>query len=343
MKKHAIIPIFIPHLGCPNACVFCNQVRITARHGAPSSSDVRGICETWLSTLTDPRPDVIELAFYGGSFTAIPLDMQRMYLSVAKEYKDSGRIDKIHMSTRPDCISREILDLAVSYGVDTIELGVQSFDEEVLTLSRRGHDVRAVYEACDLIKEYGLELGIQLMVGLPGDTLEKDVYSASEAARIGPSLARLYPTLVLEDTELYDLCSSGEYVPMTREEAVTRTAAMYRILRDAGITIMRVGLKSTDLINNEALGEMNAGAYHPAFRQLVESRIAREDICEMLDESGGTKIRIFSHPSWFSDMIGQGGENRKYLEERYPNLNMSFGVDETLTPGKFRVSALQEV
>ena len=172
MKQHAIIPIFIPHKGCPNDCIFCNQKKITARQAAVTGEDVKNTIETWLSTLEPRGVKTIEVAFFGGSFTGIPMAEQSAYLSIAKAYKDAGRIHKIHMSTRPDYINKEILDNLRAYDVDVIELGVQSLDDHVLNKAGRGHNAAVVYESSRLIKEYGFELGIQLMIGLPGDTLE---------------------------------------------------------------------------------------------------------------------------------------------------------------------------
>ena len=269
MKKHAIIPVFISHRGCPNDCVFCNQKRITARTGDVTAADARRTIEEHLSTLEKMNLETVELAFFGGSFTGIALEEQCAFLSLAKEYKDAGRIDKIHLSTRPDYINREILDNLKAYGVDVIELGVQSFDEEVLALSGRGHDARVVFESSALIKDYGFTLGIQLMVGLPGDTLEKCIFSARQTVRIAPAIARIYPTVVLRDTALHDRMLAGLYTPLSEEEAVLRSKAIYEILDDAGINIIRVGLKSSDIMASET-------AFHPAFRQLVEGRIARE-------------------------------------------------------------------
>ena len=216
MKTHAIIPIFISHRGCPNDCVFCNQKKITARAGDVTPADVSKTVETWLTTLGTLEPQEIELAFFGGSFTGIPLEEQTAFLQIAKTYKDAGRIGKLHLSTRPDYISPQILDNLKTYGVDVIELGVQSFDEEVLRLSGRGHQADIVYQSAALIKDYGFTLGIQLMVGLPGDTLEKDIFSAKETVKIAPQLARLYPTVVLRDTALYDACRSGTYTQIGR-------------------------------------------------------------------------------------------------------------------------------
>lgn len=386
MKKHAIIPIFIPHIGCSESCVFCDQKQITARSGAPTIDQVRETIDTWLATLTGPAASTsmgetpestgtipsdesteIEIAFYGGSFTAIPIAMQERYLSCAKEYIDRGLVSGLHISTRPDAITPEILDMLANYGVRAIELGVQSFDDEVLRLSKRGHDSETVRNACRMIREHrrdcrqSFRLGIQLMVGLPGDSMESCIYSANEAVKLKPDLARLYPTLVLEGTELMDMYQSGAYTPLSREEALARTKAMYQILDDAGIYIMRVGLKSTDIINSENLGEINGGTYHPAFRQLVEGAIARDRIELLIEEVSGSRneqltknvstdvsskptlahstkaIEIRCAPGWISNAAGHNGINRKYFEEKYPCLRLSFTEDAALHPGEFSV------
>ena len=339
MKTHAIIPIFIPHLGCPNDCVFCNQRKITARTCAPSADSVRATIEEWLSTLEVKRRsgdlECLEVAFYGGSFTGLDIEEQSMYLAVAKEFLEAGRIDGVHLSTRPDYIDEVILDNLKAYGVKTIEIGVQSFDDEVLRKSNRGHDAAAVYKAAELIKSYGFNLGIQLMIGLPGDSLESCIYSAKEAARLQPSLARLYPTIVLDDTKLLEMYESGEYQALSREEAILRTKEMYKILDAAGIYIMRVGLKSTDIIGDG--GAINGGTYHPAFRQLVESAIARDKIEPQLDEITEGRVDISSSPAWFSNLIGNGGENKKRWADKYPALNIKYCVDESLEDGEFSV------
>ncbi len=283
MKKHAIIPIFIPHLGCPCQCVFCNQQKITARTKAVSTDEVRETVERYLSTLGDLDPKEIEIAFYGGSFTAIPIDKQTAYLKVANEYIDQGRVSSLHISTRPDCIDDEILENLKRYKVSTIELGVQSFSDEVLRLSKRGHDSEIAKAAAKLIKARGFKLGIQLMIGLPGDSLERCIYSARETVALAPELARLYPTLVIDGTELYDMYEDGSYEALSKEEALLRTKEMYKILHKAGINIMRVGLKSTDIIGGSDLSAINGGTYHPAFRQLVEGEIAYEALKEQLD------------------------------------------------------------
>lgn len=345
MKKHAIIPIFIPHLGCPNDCVFCNQRKITARTDLVTPEAARQIIDTWLTTLSN-KSGTVEVAFYGGSFTGLSIEEQSSYLEVALEYKRRGLVDKIHLSTRPDYIDREILDNLREYEVDTIELGVQSFDDEVLRLSNRGHTSEVVYRAVELINEYGFELGIQLMIGLPGDSIETCIDSARRTAEIHPSLARLYPTIVLDNTELFEMFRRGEYEPLSRDEAVERTKEMYKILDDAGITIMRVGLKSTDIIGEG--GAINGGTYHPAFRQLVEGAIARERIEPMINEAvTGLKQRtcdlpeirliltICSNSKWYSNMIGHKGCNKEYFARKYQGLIIKYGIDEMLDNGEF--------
>lgn len=332
MKKHAIIPIFIPHEGCPNDCVFCNQKIITARNKPVTTSDVQNLIETYLPTLQNRNLETIEVAFFGGSFTGIPIEQQSEYLSVAYKYKKQKLIDKIHLSTRPDYINKEILDNLKKYEVDVIELGVQSFNQDVLNLSKRGHTVEDVYKACDLIKSYGFTLGIQLMIGLPGDTFEKSVASAKKAADLKPQLARLYPTVILENTELAQMYKNGEYPGLTEADAVKTCASMYRILYDAGINIMRVGLKSTDLITNDSdLG----GNYHPAFRQLVEGQIAREDIEKEIQNSPDIEMHFASNSKSFSNMIGHKGINKEYFQNNYPDVKIKFVVDNSLKPGLY--------
>lgn len=331
MKKHAIIPIFIPHEGCPNDCVFCNQKIITAKSKPLEKADMIDMIDRYLGTLTGRGLETIEIAFFGGSFTGIPIEQQTEYLSIAKSYKDQGLIHKIHLSTRPDYINEIILDNLKNHDVDIIELGVQSFDEEVLRLSNRGHGKEIVYTSSRLIQDYGFELGLQLMIGLPGDTCEKSIASAREAVMIGPSIARLYPTIIIQDTELYRMYQAGSYTPLSPEDAVRTTKDMYLILKDAGINVIRIGLKSSDYINEN--GDIAGGTFHPAFRQLVESEIAKEQleaqIMPMLER--GTNEFLFScNTTSFSNMIGNKKSNRSYFEKKYPHASFTFHVDPDL-------------
>lgn len=376
MKTHAIIPIFIPHKGCPNDCVFCNQKAITARSADVSVQDVKNIIESYLPTLQGRKLQTIEAAFFGGSFTGIPIEEQSAFLKAAKAYKEKGLIHKIHMSTRPDYINEEILENLKAHDADIIELGVQSFDADVLAAANRGHTPADIYSACRLIKDYGFELGIQLMIGLPGDSLQKCIFSANEAVAMRPAIARLYPTIVLRNTQLYKMYQAGSYAPLTAEEAVQITKAMYQILDDAGINIIRVGLKSTDLIREG--GEIQGHTYHPAFRQLVEGEIAKEQLEEqlkaLLKERPGqqtqaqrsrqqpcppkpqtmqevTKTRSASAPGTsascsftfysssnsFSNMVGNAKRNKIYFAEKYPHLKIRYKTDPALEDGRYVV------
>jgi histone acetyltransferase (RNA polymerase elongator complex component) len=351
MKKHAIIPIFIPHEGCPNDCVFCNQKKITARQNPVEAEDVKNIIEQYLPTLTNRGIETIEVAFFGGSFTGLPIEQQSQYLAVASCYKDKRLINKIHLSTRPDYINKEILDNLKYYGVDIIELGVQSFDEEVLKLSNRGHNSAIVYESCKLIQQYGFELGIQLMIGLPGDSYEKSIYSAKEAVKIGPSIARLYPTIIIDDTELYEMYLRGDYKALSQEEAVHTTKEMLKILDAAGVNIIRVGLKSTDIINEN--GSISGGTYHPAFRQLVEAEIAKEilesKLISQLNAYAPHSLKpirqsfeplefIFqSNEKCFSNMIGNRRSNKEYFSQKYPHVKILYKTKSSLADNHYIV------
>ena len=315
--------------------MFCDQRQITARSKAPTPSQVQETIDTWLSTLQET--ETVEIAFYGGSFTAIPKQSQIMYLGIAKEYVDKGLVSNIHISTRPDAIDEDILDMLASYKVATIELGVQSFDDNVLALSKRGHNSAQVIDACKAIKRRGLNLGIQLMVGLPGDSLESCIYSAKSTVELKPDLARIYPTLVLGNTELMDMYKQGLYEPLSREEALLRTKAIYRILDSAGIYIMRVGLKSTDIINSHNLGSINSGAYHPAFRQLVEGEIAKERIEELIKDSHSDNITILVPAGELSNVIGHERVNAEYFNKEYPGLTIRFKESPEMPSGEYTI------
>lgn len=351
MKTHAIIPIFVPHAGCPHDCIFCDQKAITARAAAPDADATVEVIERNLKTI-DANPDIIhrEIAFYGGSFTAIPREEQLMYLGIAKKYKDAGRVDSIHLSTRPDYIDETVLNDLKNHGVDIIELGVQSFDTEVLRLSARGHDVETVYRSTEMIKEWGFTLGIQLMIGLPGDSYEKCMESVRKTIDIGPAIARIYPTVIIRDTGLDRLYRAGKYELLAETEAVRTAKDMYKALTGAGINVIRVGLKATDNIKEEG-GSAVAG-FHPAFRQLVEAEIAREQIEQqlgpLLDEArrngklpapgaGSMKLRAVSGPGSFSNMIGNKKSNKIYFAENYPQLDIKFAVDRNMAEGTYNL------
>lgn len=319
--KHVNIPIFISHEGCPNDCVFCNQRKITASPSPMTLEEVAEQIETYSSTLDNKT--FIELAFFGGSFTGIAAKLQERYLQLAYEYKKSGTLQAIRLSTRPDYITPEILDRLKRYEVDTIELGVQSLDEEVLKASNRGHLVSDVYAAVALIKAYGFQLGIQLMVGLPADTKERAVLSAKLTVLLKPDFVRIYPTLVIKETELLALCHQGSYHPLTIEEAVDWTKNMYQVFLQSQIPVIRIGLQPTDLIAEGK--EVLYGPFHPAFRQLVESAYFGDLLKVKLAEhalNGSFDITILCNPKDLSQVIGHKRSNILEIKKSFPKLQV---------------------
>ena len=235
--KHINIPVFVPHKGCPNDCVFCNQKKITGIEEIRDFAETEQIIEETLSTMK--RPYFAEIAFFGGSFTGIPIDQQKAYLEIAQRYVKNGKVDGIRLSTRPDYISAEILDMLKSYGVTAVELGAQSMVDSVLEKNRRGHTAEMTKEAIKLLKEYGFLAGLQMMTGMYGSDAEKDIFTGEEIAKLEPDTVRIYPTVVLENTALERLYKNGEYQPPSLEESVEVCAKLHRIFEDKGIKIIK--------------------------------------------------------------------------------------------------------
>ncbi|HSR04842.1 MAG TPA: radical SAM protein [Proteiniclasticum sp.] len=289
MRKHRIIPIFIPHVGCPHDCVFCNQAKITGQlredYEKITGEYVRETIERYLETI-DRRETTVEVSFFGGTFTAINLKKQKELLHAAEKAKEEGLIKYIRLSTRPDYISLPIMNHLKSYGVDIVELGVQSMDDEVLQLSRRGYEKNIVYQASKLIKDFGMILGHQLMIGLPGDTREKDFLSVRESIKMGPDLVRIYPALVIKDTEMEEAYMKGTYRPYSLDEAVEISALMMKQYEDHGIKVIRIGLQPTEEISDKA--DVIAGPFHPAIRELAESFL----LVKRMEEAEGQKVEV---------------------------------------------------
>lgn len=301
-RKRAIIPIFISHLGCPNDCVFCNQKKISGTESYILPEQMRDIIEMHLETMDAEQ---VEIAFFGGSFTGIEIERQKAYLQVASEYVRSGVVESIRLSTRPDYIDDDILDNLREHHVKTIELGVQSFSEEVLKNAKRGHDVHAVYKAAKRIKDCGFDLGIQLMYGLPGDDFEKFFFSVRESIRLRADCVRLYPVLVIKSTELNELYRELKYVPSTLEETVEGLAKALKLYHQAGIPVIRIGLQRTDMID---LGrEVVAGPFHPAIRELVYDDLFYEAI--MRNWSTQKSEDIWVNPKQVSHLLGHKKRN----------------------------------
>lgn len=311
MSKVSNIPVFIPHLGCKNACVFCNQREITGNLKEPAADEVRAIIEEYRTFLKDRKA---QIAFFGGSFTGLPRDMQTEYLKVAYEFVKDGRVSSIRLSTRPDYIDGEILENLKKYGVSTIELGAQSMCDDVLKASERGHTAEDTRRASEMIKDAGFELGLQMMIGLPHDTREKALFTAHEIVRLGASCARIYPTCVLYNTKLYDMYKGGEYKPLELIEAVEIAKEATLILRRGGVDVIRTGLQETDTLG----GSIAAGPYHPAFGEMVQSRIIRDELEEkVISALPAKEISIACTKNMVSKTVGQKRCNITYLEKKY--------------------------
>ncbi len=332
MKKHAIIPIFVPHKGCPNDCIFCNQKKISGQIEDMTSEKIPDIIEEHLKTI---RGDAFtEVAFYGGSFTAIEKNVQEAFLKQAYRYISSGRVSEIRISTRPDRIDEDTLRMLDRYGVKTIELGVQSLDDEVLKASCRGHDSSIVYKSAELIKRMGFRLGIQTMTGLPGDTREKCLETAHKVVSMAPDIVRIYPVLVIMGTGLEILLAQGGYIPQTLEETVDICAELLSLYEDNGITVIRIGLQPTDNIREGCGSDVIAGPVHPALRQLVEARLSLmriEDMIESSKLSQAKELIISTGVSNVSNVVGQKRSNIEFLKSKYGFVNIKVITDVRLT------------
>ena len=303
--RESIIPVFVPHLGCPNDCVFCNQRRISGREQPATAQTVKEAIEQAAALPSNGAKR--QLAFYGGSFTAIPVPEQTELLSVAKKYMDRGDIDAIRLSTRPDAIDNEVLLRLKSFGVETVELGAQSMDDRVLELAGRGHTAADVENASSLIKAAGFRLILQMMTGLPGDTDEGAVETAKKIIALRPDGVRVYPTVIVRDTALYDLWKAGRYSEHRVEDAVRVCARLVPLFKEAGIPIIRLGLNPTDELSG---GAAAGGAYHPALGELVKSRIMYERAKALLDGTpSGSRVILGVNSARISQMTGQHREN----------------------------------
>ncbi|MCI8335782.1 MAG: radical SAM protein [Peptococcaceae bacterium] len=299
--KRNILPFFIPHQGCPNQCIFCNQHRIT---GIGAAIDFAAIEQEILQVAPGEK---MEIAFYGGSFSGLPQEVQQRLLAPAYAQKEKGVVSHIRISTRPDYIDGERLLFLQQYGVDIIEIGAQSFSDRVLVNAGRGHSSEDIFRAATLIKEYGFQLIIQLLPGLPGDSYETAVAGGQTAADLQPAGVRIYPAVVLADTPLCDMYHRGVYQPLTVTEAVIWCRDMAAIFLAAGIDIIRIGLQPTEELCQG--GTVVAGAFHPAFGQLTQSALALAQ-CQMLLKMAGTiEGHILVPERLLSTYIGQKRAN----------------------------------
>ncbi|MCD8106930.1 MAG: radical SAM protein [Oscillospiraceae bacterium] len=305
--KHANLSIFVPHIGCPHKCTFCNQNTITGQTFIPHAGDVKEICEKAIADGVDMGNT--EIAFFGGSFTAIPLNYMIELLEAARRYVSRG-FRGIRVSTRPDAINRPVLEILYRHGVTTIELGAQSMFDDVLTLNERGHTAQDVVNASKLIKEYSFDLGLQMMLGLYGSTPEKDYETALRIADLQPKEVRIYPTVVLKDTKLGELYTEGKYETYDLSEAVELSAKLLDLFESRGINVIKLGLHSSTDVENSMLG----GIYHPAFRELCEGVRARNTMEKLMGK--GTSYTFTVRPDYLSKALGHKKSNIEYFREK---------------------------
>jgi histone acetyltransferase (RNA polymerase elongator complex component) len=310
-----IIPFFIPHSGCHHQCVFCNQKNITGQNKSAEVSSVPLKINEYLKTNDSDEP--VQIAFYGGSFTALPRETQKTYLEAAWPFIKSGQVKSIRLSTRPDCITREVLAFLKEYHVETVELGVQSMDDSVLTLSGRGHSAADTANAIALLKESGFTIGSQLMPGLPGDSAEGFMNTVDKTIALEPDFVRIYPALVIKDTPLEELYRMGRYIPLSLNEAVHLCRDALLRFEGAVIEVIRIGLQPTEEL--EKPGTILAGPYHPAFRQLVESAIILDKMTALLrgSRTENTDTIFLVHPDDLSSAIGQKRSNVEHLKDQF--------------------------
>ena len=309
--RHVNIPVFIPHLGCPNQCVFCNQ-RAISEHQEFSEARVRDEIEQVLSTLT--QSDQAEIAFFGGSFTGIDRDLMCRLLNLAQTYVDGGRVESIRLSTRPDYIDDEILSILSRYSVKTIELGLQSMDDAVLLACRRGHTAAQAERACRAVVDAGFSLVGQMMIGLPGSTPESEMKTAEKICNLGASATRIYPTVVFYDTPLCEMAQHGEYVPLSVEEAVERTAPVLQFFRARALPCIRVGLCATESLTSP--DAVFAGPNHPALGEMILSECLYQRVKDKILQAGlmGEEIILEVPPRELSATVGQHRRNIEKLQ-----------------------------
>ena len=324
-KKEYIIPIFIPFLGCPHDCAFCNQVKITNyKDNINKENTIRQINQ-YLSYFPK-NENLKEIAFFGGSFTGLDEKVMISYLEIALNYKKKGIIDRIRLSTRPDYINNSILDILKKYEVDVIELGIQSLDNEILNANERGHNKEDSIRASKLIKDYGFKLGHQIMPGLYKDSFDKAIKTGLDSIKMNPDMVRIYPTLVIKDTKLEKLYKECLYKPLSLDEAIEISSRLYMIYSYKKIPVIRIGLQPTENINEK--NDVVAGPFHPSIRQLVETNIHKIYLEELINKYRlKNKIKIHISNREISIIAGNKKANKNYFYKKY-GLIINFENDE---------------
>lgn len=326
---HKNISVFIPHAGCPNMCSFCNQNKISGAEKAPSADEVYSICRNQFENMPDRNNT--EIAFFGGSFTAIPYDYMISLLECVQPFICENGFDGIRISTRPDCIDENILDILEKYHVKAIELGCQSMCDDVLVMNNRGHNSECVFKSSELIKNHGFELGLQMMTGLYGSSYEKDIETAEKICRIKPDTVRIYPTVILKNTELDRLYQSGKYITHDIEYMVNLCSEIMHMFNKNEINIIKCGLHASETVEED----MTGGYYHPAFRELCESRIFRKAFENAFLSYDEKSFLIYVSDRNISRAAGHKRSNTDYF--RSIGISLKIKSDSALADDEFAV------
>lgn len=339
MKKEYVIPVFVPHLGCPNDCIFCNQRSISGQRKKVTKDDTKKTIDSFLNNIKD-KDAKKEIAFFGGSFTGIDINTQEELLKTAYEYIENGQVDSIRISTRPDYIDKEKLKMLKKYKVKTIELGVQSANDYILGRSNRGHTFEDVEKASKLIRWYGFDLGHQMMVGLPESNMKDEINTAKALIKLKPKMVRIYPVLVIKGTRLEKEYNEGIYEPLTLAQAVETSKQLVRMFTDKKIEVIRVGLQNTEDICEPGTdnSEVVAGPFHPAFRQLVESSMWYDAIVNKIKKLNARvqEVEVTVNPVDVNNVIGHKKENVIKLKETY-EVDLIVNQDENMKQGKSKI------
>ncbi len=323
MPKHFNIPVFIAESGCPFQCVFCDQRKISGNTHIPSVSDVNEIVAKHLDTI-DWQHNHVEIAFFGGSFTGLPLLEQEHYLKTATEFVHAGKVKSIRLSTRPDYINHEVISLLSQYPVSAVELGAQSFDDDVLRQSGRGHTAEQTRQASAMLKHAGFSLVLQMMTGLHGDTPEKSMDTASEIINLGAAATRIYPCVVIEGTKLARMYKNHEFSPQTLDEATNLAARLILKFEAADVKILRVGLHPSEELTSAT--SLIAGPFHPAFREMAESTIWKHLLEAGLNFSADKHLTIYTAANQTAKAAGYHGKNRKFLEQHFKSVGFKTDI-----------------
>ena len=310
--KHINVALFVVHKGCPQMCSFCNQRSISGSQKDLTPDDVHSAVKIAAQSLSEKQAAGGEIAFFGGSFTMVEHEYMLSLLEAAYGYVEKGIFKGIRISTRPDGINGEICGILKKYGVTAVELGAQSLDDRVLMLNERGHTAEQVEDACRILKEYGFEVGLQMMTGLYGSEDSDSLETAEKIIALAPATVRIYPTVVLKGTRLYELMKGGEFTPKGVDGTVDLCARLIEMFENAGIKVIRVGLHSGGGVEEGYAG----GAYHPALRELCEGRLYYNRVSALLENCEGGRYILGVSPKEISKMTGQKKENLIRLREK---------------------------